>query len=285
MNVVFLNGKFLSRTEAFIPIDDRGFLFGHGVFTTIKIVNGSFENYHAHMARLTSHAKELKIESPIIDIALLQELLSRNHALEGVWRLKIILTGGASELRRMRSAPPGQILMTVEKQSIVPLAECRITHYPYTITGPTAKLKSLSYLNRLCMADYSTTSGFDDALVLSPEGWILEAAFANIFWRIKDKVYTPDASLPYLKGVSIGSVEKCIGILGLEWHPAKVKAPDLADDAQIYLTNSMIGIVPVVSYMEHVFPRDLSFEKRLINSFKSEIEHSSVKLFKMGKAH
>lgn len=276
MNVVFLNGQFLPRSQAFIPIDDRGFLFGHGAFTTIKVVNGLLENFSAHIARLTSHAKELKIEVPLIHIGIFRELLSRNHGFEGTWRLKIVFTGGASELRKMKPAPPGQILITLEKQSHLPQEECRLTHYPITITGPTSKLKSLSYVNRLCVADYATTSEFNDALVLSPEGWMLETAFANIFWRIKDKLYTPDASLPYLKGVSIALVEKCAENMKMECLPAITKPADLPDNSQIFLTNSMIGIVPVVSYMERLFSRDPVFEKLLKESYKGEMIHASL---------
>ncbi len=275
MTIVFLNGQFIPREAALIPIDDRGFLFGHGVFTTIKVSQGRVQNLEAHLSRLKDHARALKIVPPIISFDLLGQLIQLNHAFEGDWKLKIIFTAGPSKLNKMDFLPHANFLMTLEKYGGPP-HESRLTLFPHAITGPVAQLKSLSYLSRLCVADYASTNGFDDALVLSPEGWILESAYANIFWKMNSTLFTPDSILPYLKGITIKVVERAAQLLGLDWRQVKIFPSDIPQHAQIYLVNSMMGILPVVCCADRLFARDLGFEGLLKAAFDSELEKQSI---------
>lgn len=278
MDIVFLDGNFLKRSKACISIDDRGFLFGHGVFTTIRVVDGVVENYFMHMQRLIDHARELHIQFTPVESQTVEGLIKLNQAFKGVWRLKIILTAGPSKLKKLQDVPCGHYLMTLEMQTIGTSETYCVADYPYPINGPAAHLKSLSYLNRLCVADYAASRNCDDALVLSPEGWILESSYANLFWRIENHIYTPDPSLPYLKGISISMLEKCVKKLGLEWHTVRIKPDDLPLESQLYLTNAMIGLKPVTRYRQQAYERDLNFEQLLNKSFKNEIEGQSLRI-------
>src|SRR5262245_30035584 len=109
MSFVYFDGRYLPRSQAFVPIDDRGFLFGDGVFTTIKLNAGSLECFEAHIARLNDNAKQLNIQMPQIELAWLKELVRLNDAMTGIWRVKIIVTGGKTELRRMSPRPHGHL--------------------------------------------------------------------------------------------------------------------------------------------------------------------------------
>ena len=94
MNIVFLDGTFHFENEAFIPVNDRGFLFGDGVFTTIRVIEGQPECMEMHLERIQSHCRALNIVPPAIASNLIMELIKQNGAENGQWRLKIIVTGG-----------------------------------------------------------------------------------------------------------------------------------------------------------------------------------------------
>ncbi len=62
--VVFLNGQFLPEAEAVVPVNDRGFLLGDGLFETLRVVNGKPFRFAQHLERMTRGADFLKIKPP-----------------------------------------------------------------------------------------------------------------------------------------------------------------------------------------------------------------------------
>ena len=62
--IVFLNGNFLPEAEAVIPINDRGFLLGDGLFETMRVVNGRPFRMAQHLERLTRGLDFIKIKLP-----------------------------------------------------------------------------------------------------------------------------------------------------------------------------------------------------------------------------
>jgi branched-subunit amino acid aminotransferase/4-amino-4-deoxychorismate lyase len=61
---VFLNGQFLSEAEAVVPVNDRGFMYGDGLFETMRVVNGRPFRFAQHLERMTRGADFLKIKPP-----------------------------------------------------------------------------------------------------------------------------------------------------------------------------------------------------------------------------
>ena len=62
--LVFLNGHFLPEAQAVVPVNDRGFLLGDGLFETIRVVNGRPFRMAQHLERMTRGADFLKIKCP-----------------------------------------------------------------------------------------------------------------------------------------------------------------------------------------------------------------------------
>lgn len=252
-SIVYLNGKFLLEDEAFIPVTDRGFLFGEGIFTTIRVCEELPEYLEAHLEKLAKDCELAKIPYRKVQKDTITALIEKNHALSGVWRLKIILTAG-------------QFLMTLQPYVGHP-AEYRLTVYPYPSSRPLDRLKSLAYMDRLWMADYALKRGFDDVLVLNSEGEVLETSVANIFWREKQTLYFPDSSLSLYQGITLQRVLQAGKQMGMQVIPVKEKLRDISEEAQFYLCNSLRGVVPVVSIDERICLRDLEFEYRLNRVF------------------
>ena len=85
--IVYLNGEFFLEKNALIPATDRGFLFGDGVFRTIKIQEGHPQFWPQHLQKLKHDCEILGIIPPKISSEIIQELIDKNLAHKGTWRL------------------------------------------------------------------------------------------------------------------------------------------------------------------------------------------------------
>src|SRR6516162_7862989 len=95
---IFLNGRFVPEAEAVIPVNDRGFMYGDGLFETIRIVNRRPFRLAQHLERMTRGADFLKIKSPFPPKELqrfVEQLIEANEMPEAI--LRLTLTRGAGE--------------------------------------------------------------------------------------------------------------------------------------------------------------------------------------------
>ncbi len=232
---VYLNGHYLAAREAAIPINDRGLIFGDGLFTTLRVHQGLLENAESHLQRITDQCKELNIIPPYIPLSVLEHLVVLNHAQVNTWRMKIIVTGGNSTALHLPQRDAGAVLITLDPYA-PPINPYRLCMYPY----PTHRshVKSLSYLHRLQIKQYALERGYDDAIATTAEGYLLECAFSNIFWKIEAKIYTPDPVLPLLSGIFLST---------LTTIKVQMKLSEISKEAEFFICNSLIHSHPIES--------------------------------------
>lgn len=265
-SIVFLNGKFLPENEAVIPVSDRGFLFGDGIFTTIKVDQGHPQFLAQHLKKFEEDCNAIGIVPQKVSEEMIIKLIESNRAVEGVWRLKLLMTGGSDPGIGLERRQAGQFLMTI-KPYAVQVSTSRLVSYPYPVSYPLGRFKSLSYMDRLWLADYAFKRGFDDALVHDEAGRVLETSIANIFWRIGKDLFFPDSSLLFYHGVTLHMILLAAESLGMVLYPMRAKLDEISDNAQFYLCNSLKGIVPVTAINEKSYSRDLLFEETLQKAF------------------
>lgn len=242
--VDFCNGKFIDQEEPCISLNDRGFLFGDAVFTTLKVQDGNPQFFEEHIKRLEGQCKKLGIIPPTFFLNDVQELILKNEALSGTWRLKIIVTGGDDQELYLPLRNHGKLLMTMSQVNYYPKSIV-LTIFPKAISGPLMGLKTLSYLDRLFIMDYAKKSGADDAVTVSKDGYILETAFSNIFWIVGLEVFVPDPDLGFLMGIQLTHQIEEYKKKGYKVHFIKTKFEAISKDAQFFVCNAIIGVVPV----------------------------------------
>lgn len=273
--IVYLNDSFLAEDRACIPISDRGFLFGDGVFTTLKVIEGRIQCLRRHLERLKSHCLTVGIDPPSISLDTLRELIEKNTAEKGVWRLKILITGGKHPEMELPERRQGQLLITI-RPYLENKTEYRLTIYPEPILRPSARIKSLAYLDRLYLADYAKKNGYDDILTTDHKGVLLEASFSNICWRVGPDLFSPESSLPFLQGINLQLVMIAAKNLGMSIISSKMSLKDLPGNAQFYICNSLKGIKPVTEVNGKYFERDLDWELQLQQELERLIAEETV---------
>lgn len=255
---MILDGKCLREEEACLPINDRGFLFGDGVFTTLRVCDGKVEFIELHLERLKQQCLQLNIIPPPIPLEWLGDLIKANQAIQGIWRLKIIVTGGNDPVLRLPKRKHGHLVMTLQPYSIQPLTPCRLCLYPEPIHRPVAALKTLSYLDRLCVYEYAQQKGFDDAIVR--DGHLLETAFSNLFWIVDNQFFAPDESLPYFKGIILNELKKNFTFQSAE---------NIPKNSHVFICNSLIHFRPVIEIEGNTFSRQPQLEEIIYQKIKN----------------
>ena len=253
---VFLDGVFHKENDASIPVTDRGFLFGDGMFTTMRVHEGKGELLDAHFNRLCYQAATLQFDWIPFDRSAIAELVDRNQASIGTWRLKMIVT--VKEDQGVRTV--GHRLMMMEKVQDLSFVPCSLSLFPYSIETPLAHIKNLSYLEHHFVRNFARQQGMDDAIVCTKEGVILETGCSNLFWIDQNKCFIPDLKLPYLKGVFLSSF-----LSHLSFPVAYVKATidELPLTAHLYICNALTHIRPILSVGSLNFDRHDRYEEIL----------------------
>lgn len=253
---VFLNGDFIPEKLATIPITDRGFLFGEGIFTTMRVHKGQCELLPWHLQRLQRQANDLNFHLPPLQLEWIEELIQRNQAWNGTWRLKVIVTiKQESSLRVM-----GNLLATLQPYQGRFSEPCTLCLFPYPFEGPLAHVKSLSYLDHLYVRNYAQQRGYDDAITATGNGILLETGCSNLFWIDREICWVPALNLPYLKGVFLQTL---LSHFPLPIHYIQATLNEIPSTASLYTCNALTHACPVLSVDHKAFPRNQQWEKLL----------------------
>ena len=219
-----------------IVLDD-GLQFGRGAFETLRVT--------AHPVFLERHCERLNLAMERlglqrrVEAAGMAALVDRFAIRDCV--LKILVTR-KNELLITRPFPytPEQY----ERGFRVSLAR---THR--SSVNPFPGMKTLNYLESLLAREEATEAGFDDALFLNDRGELAETAAANVFFVKDDVLHTPEAGCGLLEGIlrewviAAGSVRE-----------GRYTYMDLVHADEAFVTNSVVGIMPVSAVDDFAIP-------------------------------
>jgi branched-chain amino acid aminotransferase len=167
-----LDGRIAPAEETRIPATDEGLLRGDGVFEVVRIYDGRPFALPEHLDRIERSAANLRLgrEVPRRELeAEVPELLAvrGGEAFDGC--LRIVLTGGGRRLLLTEPLPPGP-------------ERVRLGLVTYAPTRVLDGIKSLSYAGNMLASRLARERGFDEALLVTPHGRVLEAPTSSIFW-------------------------------------------------------------------------------------------------------
>jgi len=251
---VFLNGKFLPEAEAVVPLNDRGFLLGDGLFETMRVTGGKAFRFHQHLERLTRGAYFLKITLPFTPKELekfARQLADANKMPEAILRLTLTRGPGARGYSSKSSGTPtlAMTLHPLPPQNVdEPVQWSMITSaLRIPASDALASFKTTSkILNVLARAE-AENKGADEALLLNTNGEVAETASGNLFWIYQDKICTVPTGRGVLPGITRAVVLEICQSLGLATNKCVIKPEQLRRAEGIFVTQSALGIIPVVS--------------------------------------
>lgn len=235
---IFKNHQLIAEKQATISIHERGFLFGDGLFETLKIFDGKILDYKAHKTRIIKGLKALKISAEISDLEKKStQLIKKNKIKNGILRISISRGIGSRGYLPTHESKPLIIIETLEERKLPEKISLGIS----SIQAPkNPGFKSMNALPYVLAKIEAAEKKLFDCVMLTEKKFIAETSSANIFWIKNGKIFTPKKSC----GILPGTVrEKLIKKLKVKEVEAKISALKNADE--IFLTNSAFGILSV----------------------------------------
>ena len=246
MNVIWHNGRFMKESAVFLP-SDRVRL-GDGVFDTMLAVAGKSAHANEHFKRLLSHAAVLRIKPDwsISDLKGAAEgLLEQNKCDEGRHVVNTIITRGPAERGLgIPDSPPVQTVMVMSPAptTFPPVHAVIAKDVRRNEGSPLSRIKSCNYGDNILAMAEAKERGGSEAILLNNKGAVACASASNIFIVQGGKLYMP----PLADGAVDGIVRRVM----IQEYGAQEKsllAADLIGSDGIFLTNSVRGVVPVVT--------------------------------------
>jgi 4-amino-4-deoxychorismate lyase len=234
----------VSPDEPVLHADDEGVLRGRGVFETLRVYNSIPFKLGLHLDRLTASAERLRlVPPPRADLAaLVEEAIAAGAHPDAT--LRLLWTAG----RENGGAPAGLVLVSTLPPDLDALRRrgLRLTALRW-FPGALAGAKSTSYAANMLAQDEAAGSGFDEALLVSPDDTVLEAPTSNVWFREGDRLLTPALTLPVLAGVTRATLLELAPGLGYDIEEGVFALERLLRADEIFLSSSVREVMPVVA--------------------------------------
>lgn len=251
---VYLNDKFVPPEEAVVSVFDHGFLYGDGVYETLRAYRGRVFQLAEHLARLERSASRIQLHLPVSLerlTDLVRESLSRNQLQEAY--LRITVSRGAGEIGLDPALCKSPTLVIIAKP-FQPYPESLYADGVSVIVAKTRRnlpealppqVKSLNFLNNILAKMEAKAAGAHEALMLNHQGELTEGTTSNMFVVQRGRVRTPAVECGILNGITRGLVLQLASELGIPSEETRLTVDDLLRADECFLTNTTQEVLPV----------------------------------------
>lgn len=255
-DIVYLNGDLIPISDAKISPLDHGFLYGYGLFETMRAYNGTIFHLDQHLIRLQKSAETLNLASQIIPSELKKacyDALNANKLVDA--RIRITISAGEGALiPNPASCHNITIFIVAQKLIVLPSKKYEngfktiLSSWRRNSQSPLSKLKSTCYLENVLAKQEVTAVGADEALILNEQGHLCEGSTTNIFLVHTNTLVTPSIESGALPGITRAIILELAHTTGIKAIERVVKPAELINADEAFLTNSIIEIMPLTLF-------------------------------------
>jgi branched-chain amino acid aminotransferase len=278
---VYFDGSFVEVADARVGVFDGGWLHGAGLFETMRAQRGRVFRLNDHVDRLRRSAAELlrPIEPDSLpDEAVFAELLERNLLRDA--RVRMTVTAGS--MHAPDNAGGAQLTVCVTASALdaypaelyergVQVAAC---DYRASPTDPISRHKTTAYLPRLLGLRQARLKRCMEALWFTTENLLAEGCISNVFIVKSGALATPPLDGPILPGITRGVILELARSARVETRESSLTVDDLLDADEVFLTNSIMQVLPVIRVEKHdIGPGTVGpVTKQLLQEYRSRVE-------------
>jgi branched-chain amino acid aminotransferase len=256
--LLYIDGKYIPAEEATISLFDGGYLYGDGLFETVRLYSGQPFDLDGHLERLSTQLKTLEYSwRPDTDSIhkIITKLTVLNSLTDDDSRCRITVSRGGSFDILLPLQDLHEIKPTVSI-FLIPIADT-ISKMQKTGIAVTAMksgfargnfpgLKTLNYLPTVVALRAARKANCQEALLINSDNNVLEAATSNVFIINNNTLYTPPLDLGLLSGRTRSIVLETASNLGLNCVEKSFVLNELLDADEVFLSGSVKEILPVV---------------------------------------
>jgi branched-chain amino acid aminotransferase len=249
--VAYLNGSLIPTSQARVSVLDYGFLFGYGLYETIRAYEGKLFRLDAHLKRLEDSALKTGIR---LDLTALRrgvlDTVKANGFSDTRVRITVSIGEGTITPNPASCQTPTVLVLAGEYHpftrdkyeqgfSVVVSAIRRNSRSPVTF------MKSANSMENMLARQQARESGADESLFLNDRGYVTEASGSNVFVVEDTVVKTPRLKNGILPGVTRAAVVEVAGQTGLEIRESDLRLSELLAADEAFLSNSLIEVMPL----------------------------------------
>ena len=286
--VVYVNGRISDADHASVPVFDHGFLYGEGIYETLRTYGREPFLFDRHLRRLRHSASLLALDVPWSDADLLADVRQTMAALPGRDEayIRILVTRGVGELSYNPAACPtpslviivkpfpGQPERTFSAGIKIALVSVRRNH-PQALNPV---IKSNNLINNALAMQEAIRRNAEEALMLNQLGELAECAQSNVFLVRAGAVLTPPLSAGLLPGVTREFVLELARGLGIDAGEARLTADDLAVADEVFITGTTREVTPVVAIDDQTIASGQPgpVTRRLLAEFRARVQALTI---------
>ncbi|OGN91632.1 MAG: hypothetical protein A2Z70_04570 [Chloroflexi bacterium RBG_13_48_17] len=251
--IIYLNGDLIPGSQAKLSPFNYGFLYGYGLFETMRSYSGSIFRLDRHLARLHEATETLGIARELTNFDLekaCHDVLKANNLAEA--RLRLTVTAGEGDIIPNPDSCSGITVFIVARKLVPPPAESYLRGYKAIMSSyqrnsrsPLSRLKSTSYVENVLARQEARAAGVDEAVLLNETGFVAEGSSTNIFLISSQMLITPSIESGALPGITREAILELAKSKGIMTVVKQVELGELLTAGEAFLTNSIIEIMPL----------------------------------------
>jgi len=256
---IFLNDRFVKREDALISVFDHGFLYGDGVYETIRSYGDRLYMEQEHILRLFRSAESIGLSIPIPPERwpeLLHEAMIRNdvgNARQDAY-LRITVTRGAGEIGLDPALCPSPTVVIMAKPLLPPNESLYATGVELIVASTrrnlpgalSPQIKAISFLNNILAKREAIAAGAFDGILLNWEHRLTECTTSNLFFVTDGCLHTPALECGLLEGITRTAVLHLAKAQRIPIEEGRFIPAHLYHADECFLTNTTMEVMPVV---------------------------------------
>ncbi|MEO8938857.1 MAG: D-amino acid aminotransferase [Burkholderiaceae bacterium] len=249
------DAEMLPLSQARIPVLDRGFIFGDGVYEVVPIYAGRAFRLDQHLARLFRSLDAIGIANPFTKDrwkALIDELVEAYEASHGVRDQFVYMQVTRGVAKRGHAFPKGATptVFMMTSPLVLPSADVRATGVAAVTASDNrwlrCDIKSISLLGNVLMAENAATHAAAETIMFR-DGLLTEASSSNV-WVVKGGVlHAPPRDNRILEGIRYGLIAELAEQHGIVFEVGAIPEADVRSADELILSSATKEVVPVVS--------------------------------------
>jgi len=252
--MIYLNNMLVSESKAVVSVFDHGFLYGDGVYETLRAYDGVLFKLNEHIERLFQSASLIKLKLPKTREEIgkaVYETLQANRLKEAYARVTVSRGAGPIGLDPRLCPKPTLAIITNTFKEYPPSyykkgVKVAIVNTRRNFKGALdPQIKSLNFLNNVLAKTEAIDRSAYEAVMLNYRGYVAEGTISNIFF-VKDKViFTPSIEVGILDGITRRIIIDIAKETGIKVKEGKFRPDNMYEADEIFISNTTMEVMPV----------------------------------------
>lgn len=283
---VNVNGRITPQKEAVISVFDHGFLYGEGIYETMRTYHRRPFLFDRHMRRLRRSASLIDLALPFSDAELAAQIRATQDAarIDGETYIRVLVTRGVGELTYDLRATPNPSIVIIVKPQIDPPAEAYdkgvravlvdvVRNHPATVNP---MIKSNNLMNSALAMQQALRSNAFEGVMRNYKGELTECTTANLFIVKNSVALTPPLEAGLLPGITREFLFDIGKDAGVEVAEKVLGDEELFRADEAFLTSTTRELVPIVTVDDRTIGngRPGPVTRNLLNAFRRAADAS-----------